>query len=215
MNNKHANTTQPVHALIASRWSPRAFDDERNIDHNTLAAVLEAARWAPSCFNDQPWRFIVFERQRDVRQWQQAVDILAERNQLWARQAPVLILVCSDGKFGHNDADNRWAQYDAGAAAMSLCLQANATGLAAHQMGGFDADTARRSFNIPEQVTPMAMIALGHHGDSALLDESFISDENAPRQRKPLEQIAFAGNWQSAWSVSREQEVERDELAPA
>ena len=73
-----------------------------------------------------------------------------------------LLLVCADTLFNHNQQPNRWAQYDTGAAAENLCLQASSMGLMAHQMGGFDADLARETFDIPAQFTPMAMISVGY-----------------------------------------------------
>ncbi|MGB5397364.1 MAG: nitroreductase family protein, partial [Gammaproteobacteria bacterium] len=96
MQNKQPDTQQPIHTLLAERWSPRAFDIDRPVEAEKLQALLEAARWAPSCFNDQPWRFIVCNRHTNEAAWETAVGVLADKNQLWARQAPLLILVCSD-----------------------------------------------------------------------------------------------------------------------
>ena len=59
--NKRASTDQPIHDLLADRWSPRAFAD-RDVEASQLESLFEAARWAPSCFNEQPWRFFVATR---------------------------------------------------------------------------------------------------------------------------------------------------------
>lgn len=195
MIEKPASTQHPIHALLASRWSPRAFDPDRPVEREKLHALLEAARWAPSCFNDQPWRFIVFDRHSDTMAWEKAAALLAEKNQRWARQAPLLILTCADGVFGHNSTPNRWAQYDAGAAAMSVCLQANALGLHTHQMGGFDATAAKSALGIPENVTPMAMMAVGYQGRIENLDKDFVGAEQAVRVRKPVDEIMFENGW--------------------
>ena len=47
---KPATTAVKIDELIASRWSPRAFDPEFLINDETVKALFEAARWAPSCY---------------------------------------------------------------------------------------------------------------------------------------------------------------------
>jgi len=78
------------------------------------------------------------------------------------KDASVLLLICADTLFGHNQKPNRWAQYDTGAAAENVCLQASSMGLMAHQMGGFDADKARATFNVPERYQILAMVTVGY-----------------------------------------------------
>ena len=192
---KTASTSAPINETIANRWSPRAFDASKSVSHAQIVALCEAARWAPSCFGDEPWRFIVWDKNTDEKSWQQAFDCLAPSNQTWVKNAPVLMLICADTLFGHNQTPNRWAQYDTGAAAENCCLQASHMGLAAHQMGGFNADAARDAFNIPAQITPMAMLAIGYEGDANDLPEELKARELAARKRKPLGDLFFAGTW--------------------
>ncbi|MCQ8119771.1 nitroreductase family protein [Methylomonas rosea] len=199
MQHKRANTQVDIHDLIASRWSPRAFDPDKAVSHQDLTAVLEAARWAPSCFNDQPWRFVVCDKSRDASAWQNALSVIAEKNQLWAKNAPVLILTVAMANFNHNGKANRFAAYDTGAASVSLCLQANALGLVTHQMGGFDADKARQVLNLPDDCTPMAMLALGYQAEANTLAEDFQAGEQAERSRAALEQRFYLGQWGEAF----------------
>lgn len=197
MQTKYATTTVPIADLIATRWSPRAFDAERLVSEADLTAVLEAARWSPSCFNDQPWRFVVADKARDAMAWERALAVLVEKNQLWAKQAPVLILAVAMHNFKHNAKPNRLAAYDTGAACMSLTLQANALGLCVHQMGGFDADKARVVFGLPEDCTPMTMLALGYQAEADSLPEDFQAGELAERSRVDLSEIAFFNQWEN------------------
>jgi nitroreductase len=192
---KPANTQTPIHEIIANRWSPRAFDPNKPVTQAQITALLEAARWAPSCFGDQPWRFLVWNKNEDTLSWQNALDTIVPNNQVWAKNAPLFVLVCAFGLFGHNQKPNRWAEYDTGAAAENLCLQASALGLVAHQMGGFDLDSARKKFNIPSEVLPMSMIAIGYEGDANDLPEELKTREHAPRTRKPLGEMFFNGVW--------------------
>jgi nitroreductase len=193
---KPAITSVAIQETIAKRWSPRAYDASKPVSHEQVTALLEAARWAPSCFGDQPWRFLVWNKQADESAWQQAFDCLADSNKTWVKYAPVLMLVCADTLFGHNQQPNRWGQYDTGAAAENLCLQASSMGLAAHQMGGFNSDLAREKFNIPAQYTPMAMLCVGYVGDPNQLPDDLKAREMAERKRKALGELFFDGAWE-------------------
>ncbi len=192
---KPAITSVAIQETIANRWSPRAFDASKSVSQEQVIALLEAARWAPSCFGDEPWRFIVWNKNADEESWQRAFDCLVPNNQIWVKAAPVLMLVCANTLFGHNQTPNRWGQYDTGAAAENLCLQASSMGLMVHQMGGFNADKARETFAIPDQYTAMAMLAVGYEGDANNLPDELKTRELAERKRKPLGELFFEGAW--------------------
>jgi len=195
MQQKPATTQVKIHDIIQARWSPRAFDPDRLVNHDDLLALLEAAHWAPSCFNDQPWRFVVCDKATDATGWQLAFSTLAEKNRRWAKNAPVLILSVAMENFNHNGQANRWAMYDTGAASVSLCLQATALGLCVHQMGGFDAEKAREVFNLPGDCRPMAMMAVGYQADVEVLDDDFKEAELAARSRAVLTERFYVGQW--------------------
>lgn len=199
--NKLAKTSETIHEVIAQRWSPRSFDPDQAVTRERITALLEAARWAPSCYGDEPWRFLVFDKARDPESWHLAQSCLAEGNQVWAGHAPLLLASVADSCFRRNEKPNRWGMYDTGAAAISLCLQATAQGMIAHQMGGFDADKLAESFEIPARFIPMAMIAIGYAGDPDALPEGPRAAELADRNRQPLEGIAFSGRWESPYSA--------------
>jgi len=195
MQHKSATTATPIHDIITKRWSCRAFDATKPVRQDQLISLVEAARWEPSCFGDEPWRFIVWDRNRDAATWQKAFNCLVEWNQNWVKNAPVLLLVTANSLFRKNGKPNDWGQYDTGAAAENLCLQAVSLGLMAHQMGGFDADKIRHQFEIPEQFTCMAMIAVGYQGEETVLNDELKELEMAPRERTPLGEHFFEGAW--------------------
>ncbi len=198
MEERRAETIAPIDDLIARRWSPRAYDAQRQVTRAQLASLLEAARWAPSCNGDQPARYLVWERRRDPQGWQCAFDCLAENNRKWVKNVPLLMLSCAGSVFAHNGKPNRYGPHDTGAASLSLALQGTALGLAVHQMGGFDAAKARTAFSIPDEYTPMAMIAVGYQAPADVLDEETRAKELAPRSRKPPETLFFEGGWGQA-----------------
>jgi nitroreductase len=191
---KRATTGTPIHDLLARRWSPRAMDPDRRVAPEMVRSLLEAARWAPSCFNEQPWRYLVFDGS-DPEVLEAARGCLAEGN-AWARRAPLLLLSVARDTFTRNGKPNRHAQHDVGLATENLVLQATALGLATHAMAGFDAGRARQAFQIPDGFTPLAMIAVGHPGSPDDLEEGLRQRELAPRERRPLEEIAFSGGWE-------------------
>lgn len=195
MRAKPAPTEFAIHELLSRRWSPRAFDPGKPLSLDEIATLIEAARWAPSCFNAQPWRYLVCDRNTHPESWERLHGCLAEKNRRWAQHAPLLLLCCGAEKFPHNGQPNRWHQYDSGAASLSLCLQATAMGLAAHQMGGFDQTKARAVFNIPAEYHPMAVIAVGHPGALEQLDADFHEAELGPRQRDERAAHFFLGEW--------------------
>lgn len=170
-----------IHPLLASRWSPRSLLPEV-LPADELDLLLEAARWAPSCFNAQPWDLIVAERGTPA--FDAVLGALTATNQVWARNAAVLIVVAAASHFAHDGRPNRWGVYDAGAAGLSLCLQATALDLASHQMGGFDVEQVREATGLPASHTLCSVVAIGRPGPAGLLPEGLAARERAPRQRR-------------------------------
>ena len=188
---KAAQTGQPIHDLIASRWSPRAFSN-RDVSPEQIMSLLEAARWAPSSYNEQPWRFIVAAKS-DPENYAKLLGSLMEFNQVWARSAPVLILTLAKKTLTRNGAPNYYALHDAGMALGHLAIQATAMGLSLHIMGGYDHAAARAAFQIPDDYELGAAVAVGYAGDAATLPAQLRQAELAPRARKPLTELVLAG----------------------
>jgi nitroreductase len=193
MTHKPAPTAVPIHELIAGRWSPRAYSAQP-VSRDALRAVVEAARWAPSGYNLQPWRFIVFDRSTDEAAFKRAFATLVPFNQQWNAPAPVLIAATAQTLNAKGEV-NRTAQYDTGAAAMALVLQAHALGLAAHQMSGFDVQAFRTEFAIPNDVDVLAIISIGHYGDVDKLDPVLREREKAERTRSAVGEVVYEGGW--------------------
>jgi Nitroreductase len=189
----------PLHPFISARKSTRAFS-ERIIEPEKLRSVLEAARWAPSSSNMQPWRFIVAVKDRPD-DYERMVNLLFEGNRVWAENAPVLILSVAQATDNASQRTNKFAYHDVGMATENLAIQATSLGLAAHPMGGFYADRARATFNIPNEYEPVAIIALGYEGAAEFLPQPLIERELAPRVRKPLSEFVFGNIWDAPSSL--------------
>lgn len=183
----------PIHELIANRWSPRAFGD-KDVAPDTLRSLFEAARWAASSSNEQPWRFIVATR-NDKENFDKALQPLVEFNVNWAKHAAVLGFAVCELAFAKNNAPNRNAQYDTGAAMALLCIEATSRGLFVHQMAGFDPETAREVFDIPAGFDAIAAFAIGYPGNPASLPQPLRDRELAPRSRNPIRDFVMTGQW--------------------
>jgi nitroreductase len=188
LNRKKSAPVEGMLRVLADRWSPRAFSEEP-VSPANLNLILEAARWAASSGNSQPWRFLVGVHGTETHK--KIFSTLMGFNQVWAGKAGVLIL----GLTQVNDAKgepNPYAFYDLGQAAVSLITQATALGLHTHSMGGFDRDAAKKVFHLTDELGFGAVIAIGYQAEPATItDEKMLAREIAPRERKPLSEIAL------------------------
>ena len=182
---KTASTAVPVHPLLAERWSPRGFDLHHQISDDQVAGLLEAARWAPSAGNSQPWRFLVTRRGEPAHS--QLFAALAPGNQAWAHAASALILVAA--RTAADATPQPWALYDTGQAVASLVTQAQAQGLAVHQIGGFDSDAVRTEFALDQELTPVVVLAVGRADPDAELPSHLAAREAAPRTRHSVSDL--------------------------
>jgi nitroreductase len=189
---KPAVTRYPVHPLIRERWSPRAFAG-RPVDRETLGSLLEAARWTASCFNEQPWIFIIARKEEDPATFERILHCLTPGNQAWAQNAPILMISLARTTFASTGQPNRHAWHDVGAATAQLTLQATSLGLSVHPMAGIDRDRIRTEFALPDDVDPVAGIAVGWAGDPEMLPERLREREKAPRERKGLDAMVLGG----------------------
>ena len=186
----------PVDPLFLERWSPRAFDGSEVPDED-LRTMFEAARWAPSAFNSQPWHFL-YARRGDAN-WDRFLSLLIPWNQGWAHTASVLVYIVSDtlpftDKKTGAPAPSTTHSYDAGAAWLSLALQATRMGYHAHGMSGIQYDLARAELGLPDRYHLNAACVIGRIGDLAQLDEKLAARE-FPSDRKPQAAFVHAGNF--------------------
>lgn len=183
---------RPEHAISSQffkRWSPRAMSGQ-DISRDELMSLFEAARWAPSSYNGQPWRF--FYALRYSNHWDSFFELLVDFNQQWAKEAAVLIVICSRTTFEHNGKPAPTHSFDTGAAWQNLALQGTHMGLVVHAMQGFDYEKARKVLNLPEEYHVEAMVAVGRPGKLEDLPEK-LREREKPSNRKKVEEFVFKG----------------------
>ncbi|HCM77033.1 MAG TPA: nitroreductase [Cytophagales bacterium] len=179
----------PVTDLIQQRRSSRAYAHE-HIEQEKINSLFEAARWAPSSMNEQPWTYI-YATKSQSEMWNKLFDALNEGNQIWAKDAPLLVLSLARKKFQRNDRTNHTALYDMGAANAFLSLQATELGLNVHQMGGFDGSKVRNDFNVGDEYEIGVIMAIGYPGDPSQLPANLKQRESAPRVRRKLQEFVM------------------------
>lgn len=182
-----------IHDLIKKRYSTRTFSEEL-IDGDVVLSLFEAARWSPSGGNEQPWRFIVAGKNDPENYWK-VFSALADGNKLWAKNAPLLVVGIAKLDRGIDKKLNKYAFYDLSSAITNLTLQATSKNLYVRQMGGFNPLIIRELFDIPENFEPAIVFAVGFRSEESDIPENVKQREQAPRTRKPLNEIVFSGKF--------------------
>ena len=185
-----AETSVPVHEIIATRRSPRSFNEAATIANEDLTAILEAARWAASAFNGQPWRFFVGKRGDEV--FTQILSSLGDFNKSWAKNASALILVAGKTVRGDGSIHADY-QFDCGLAVAQLVIETHHRGFIAHQMTGFDKAIAQDVLSIAPELLPVVVIAVGTQDAPEKLAGPLLERELAPRERLPLSELVIKG----------------------
>lgn len=197
---KRAEADHPIEEVFVKRYSPYAFEP-RSVEVEKLRSVLEAARWAASSFNEQPWAFMVAQRQ-DEASFARMVGCLVEANQGWAQHAGVLMIAATKRHFSRNNKPNRVCEHDVGLAAGNLTTQATHLGLAVHQMAGIDVTKTRHAYGIPEGWDPITAIAIGYAADPDKGDDEELAQrDRTPRTRKKLAEFVFGQKFGEAAEV--------------
>lgn len=174
--------------VIKDRKSIRAFS-HKAIEPEKINALFEAARWAPSAMNEQPWMYVYAEDSQQLHL--DIVDTLYPGNQSWAAKAPLLIVSIMRENFINNGSHNGSALHDTGMANYALSLEATSLGLHTHMMGGFHQAALKKKLNLPQDLRPVVVIAVGYAGNPDELPEGLKQREFAVRARKPVSEFTF------------------------
>jgi nitroreductase len=181
-------TEADVDPIFVDRHSTRVFS-EAPVAPETLRSVLEAARWAPSSANSQPWLFVTASTPAGR---QRLGNGLMEMNRRWALHAPVLMYLFTRVQWEsgpYAGAPHSHSDFDAGAAWMSLALQAHRLGLSAHAMGGVHRDRMAEIAGVdPAVFRPLIAIALGYPAPTGSIPEEMRARER-PTPRRPMAEI--------------------------
>jgi len=167
--------------LAKERFSVRSYKNIP-VEEKKLIQVLEAARIAPSAVNFQPWHFIVVQQKENLNK----IHKIYARE--WIKQAPVIIVACSDHSESWKRAsDNKdSADIDIAIAVDHITLMAASLGLGTCWVCNFDVKQCSEIFQLPPHIEPVVLIPLGY------------PDTNMPvKKRKSISEIASSESFKT------------------
>lgn len=191
--------------VVRKRRMVRNFTD-KPVSPAAVERILDLARRGPSAGNTQGYSFVVVTRPELKKA---VARVCGESNYVksgyhpFISSAPVQIVPCTSeaayrrryqepDKLGADGAEIEWPVpywfMDIGAAVMTILLAAVDEGLAAGFIGMPSVADLRDALGIPEDVTPVGVIPIGHPAP----------DKRSPslaRGRKPLDEVVHREGW--------------------
>ena len=147
--------------LVSKRYSERFFAVTK-IEQEKIDRILEAGRLIPTACNYQPQRFYVLKSKK-------ALDLAAMVTP-FTYNSPLIILICYDKnevwKNKREDGYNSGEQ-DIAIAATTMMYEAQSLGIHSLWIRGFNSKTASEKFNLPENIIPGMMLALGYPSEKS------------------------------------------------
>ncbi len=184
--------------VLSKRRSLRAFSD-RPVEPEKIERMIEAARWSPSCANRQPWRFVIVEKGDPGRP---ALEGALDPGNAWAKRAPVLIVTGARKADAAVVEGRDYSLHDTGLATMSLLHRGVDQGLLVHPMAGWREEPLKAALSLPDDFSPIGVIAVGYAGKAEELDEEARRKDGKPRLRKGIGEIAFRGRYGNPLAAS-------------
>ena len=158
--------------LCEERYSLRSFADTP-IPDDVLNQILEAGRIAPSAMNLQPQRVFVIRSEEALAKMRTVKKCYG---------ANTVLMICGDTDIACNRpiVDHSMAEMDCTIATTQMMLAAQSLGVGSCWICAFDVPAMAAAFDLPSNLTPYILLALGYPSDTA---------EPNPRhfQRYPME----------------------------
>jgi nitroreductase len=178
---------------IRVRRSHRALEDVEITD-DMVRELLHAAHLAPSCSNNQSWRFIAV---REKEQLERVFETLSRGN-YWMKKSSMVIAVFTEPGSDCEVQGVAYEEFDTGMATGFLLLKATDMGLLTHCIAGFNKIEVKKVLDIPDNFTIITLVAVGRKSeDLSFLGENHREQEKSPRDRRPLEDVAFMESFPS------------------
>lgn len=156
--------------LTRARYSCRSYE-QRAVEPEVLAAVIEAGRIAPSAHNNHPTRLVVCDTPELREKAAHAAHHFAKDGSVFG--APVVVLACArtaDAWVRRNDGMSS-ALIGTSIVVDQMMMQATELGLGTCWVCMFDPKIAREEFGLPEGVEPVSMLTMGYPTDTIAAPE--------------------------------------------
>ena len=153
--------------IAQARQSCRSYDENRPVEEEKLAAILEAAQLSPSACNGQPYHFTVCRGNaaREV-----AAATMGMGMNKFAYQAPVCVVVSEEdyvksAAVGAKLKKNDYRSIDIGIATAYLTAEAAAQGLSTCILGWLDDEKIRAICHLTHPVRLVITLGYAKEGD--------------------------------------------------
>ena len=158
--------------LVKKNRSYRAYNEKRKVTREEILDILDCARFTASTGNIQALKFYA------ANAWEETEAILACTK--WAAALPELglpvpgthptafVVVLQDRSIDENMAR---FQPDCGVAGQTITLAAAEKGLGGLIIRNFNAGALKTALQLPENLVPMMVIALGEPAEEVSLEE--------------------------------------------
>ncbi len=153
--------------LIKERYSVRKFEN-KHLTTAEIDEILTAAHLAPTGCNIQPQRILVLNTDESIEKLRDCTKCHF--------YAPCAFLVCFDKtECWQRKYDNALSgTIDASIVATHMILKIHDMGLGATWVMHFDPQKMRDTFNVPQNIEPVALLVMGHPSkDSAPIQMHF------------------------------------------
>ena len=163
--------------LISERYSVRSFKP-LHLPQNVIDKILSAGHKAPTGCNYQPQRILVMNTDESIEKLKNCTKCHFN--------APTAMLIChnKDESWVRKYDGARSSYVDAVIVTTHMMLAAQNEGVGTCWVMHFDPNAMRESFNIPENIDPVALLVMGYPSDDAKpLDLHF--------KKRPMSEIVF------------------------
>ncbi|MEF8846879.1 MAG: nitroreductase family protein [Candidatus Paceibacterota bacterium] len=160
-----------VQQAILKRRSVREYKNQE-VPSEKLNKILKAAQMAPSAHNDQPWKFVVVEKEITKEKLAEAAQ------QSFIATAPVIIAAVALNPKKEMSCEVPSYAVNLAIAVDHMTLAATELGLGTCWIGAFSQNEVKRILEIPDQYKVVSLLPLG-----------VPADETKSKQRKDLEEI--------------------------
>lgn len=166
--------------IAKKRYSVRKYTEDQ-VYPEILLKILEAGRVAPTATNSQPQRMIVIQSPEGLAKIGKAANYFG---------APTVILVCGDIEEACiRGYDNKSTiETDIGIVTTHMMMEAEDRGVGSVWICNFKPDIIRKEFNLPKNIIPYNILALGYPADEAK------SPNRHATVRKPIGETVFYEN---------------------
>ncbi|MDU7337174.1 MAG: nitroreductase family protein [Clostridium sp.] len=147
--------------LAKDRYSVRKFSD-KPVEQDKLDLILQAGQIAPTAHNNQPQRILVLNTAEEMEKLAKCCPFRFHQT--------LALLVCYDKEtsWKRSEFDNADSgDIDMGIVGTHMILQAQELGIGSTWVMHFDAEIARKEFQIPGPLLPTAILMMGYPREDA------------------------------------------------